>query len=274
VAANTPIDVNLAKQLNILLENLGVPNDRILIDPTTGSVGYGLEYCYSIMERIRQAALTQNDDKLQCPIINNIAEEVWKTKEAKQAQIEDMKLGDASLRGINLEAVTALSVLQAGSDLVIFRHPRTLTQVRKYLQDMMRETDLDSMDVDLSLVAAEVPAPEAKAAPTSPAVKRDSVAEVVPTAKEAHTKHPEPVSEEITELEESREVGFTTPSAPEAGSMTEAVKIVSKPRAEVKGESTELTEAEIDALRELLGAFLAVRNLVSAISRVIRSGGS
>ncbi len=113
VAANSPIDINLAKQLNILLENLGVPNDKILIDPTTGSVGYGMEYCYSIMERIRQAALTQNDEKLQYPIINNVAEEVWKTKEAKLPTKEDPKLGEASTRGINLEAITALSALQA-----------------------------------------------------------------------------------------------------------------------------------------------------------------
>ena len=97
VSANSPIDINLAKQLNILLENLGVPNDKILIDPTTGSVGYGMEYCYSIMERIRQAALTQNDDKLQYPIISNIAEEVWKTKEAKLPTKESPNLGEAGI---------------------------------------------------------------------------------------------------------------------------------------------------------------------------------
>ena len=87
----------MAKQLNILLENLGVPSDKILIDPTTGSVGYGMEYCYSIMERLRQAALTQNDDKLQYPIINNIAEEVWKTKEAKLPS--DVKVGRRVITG-------------------------------------------------------------------------------------------------------------------------------------------------------------------------------
>ncbi len=285
VAANTPIDVNLAKQLNILLENLGVPNDRILIDPTTGSVGYGLEYCYSIMERIRQAALTQNDDKLQYPIINNIAEEVWKTKEAKLAETENLRLGDASLRGINLEAVTALSVLQAGSDLVVLRHPRTLTQVRKYLQEMMRETDLDCMDVDLSLVAStEAPAPALKAAVTPAAVKEAPVAEVVFTAKEAQAKPAELLAEEIPLVGESVEVGHATaptpviaPSCEEETSekpTLQAPKTIPQPRAAAKTESTELTEADIEALRELLGAFRAVGNLFSAISSLFRSGGS
>ena len=154
VAANSPIDINLAKQLNILLENLGVPTDRILIDPTTGSVGYGMEYCYSIMERLRQAALTQNDDKLQYPIINNIAEEVWKTKEAKLDEEEDARLGNAGVRGVNLEAITALSTLQAGSDLLILRHPDTVRHLRSYLSQIMGQTDLDSMAVDLSIVPA------------------------------------------------------------------------------------------------------------------------
>ena len=164
VAANSPIDINLAKQLNILLENLGVPNDKILIDPTTGSVGYGMEYCYSIMERIRQAALTQNDDKLQYPIINNIAEEVWKTKEAKLPTKEEPKLGDAGVRAINLESITGLSALQAGSDILILRHPKTLEHIRKYLSNVMIETTLDAMGVDMSLVG-EAPAAETKAAP-------------------------------------------------------------------------------------------------------------
>ncbi len=168
VAANSPIDINLAKQLNILLENLGVPSDKILVDPTTGSVGYGMEYCYSIMERIRQAALTQNDDKLQYPVINNIAEEVWKTKEAKLPMAEDPKLGEAATRGVNLETITALSALQAGSDLLILRHPRTLQHVRKYVEDMMSQTDLDSMAVDMSLAQPAAPEP-AKAAPAKAA---------------------------------------------------------------------------------------------------------
>ena len=81
--ASTPIDINLAKQLNILLGNLGVPDGQIVVDPTTGGLGYGIEYTYSVMERDRMAALTQQDERLQFPILCNMAREVWKTKEAK-----------------------------------------------------------------------------------------------------------------------------------------------------------------------------------------------
>lgn len=81
VISSSPIDVNLAKQLNILLGNLGVPMQKIIIDPTTGGLGYGMEYCYSVMERIRMAALVQEDDKLVLPFINNVGNEVWKSKD-------------------------------------------------------------------------------------------------------------------------------------------------------------------------------------------------
>jgi len=76
VISSSPIDVNLAKQINILLENLGMPSSRMIIDPTTGGLGYGLEYSYSVMERLRMAAMAQGDDKLQLPIINNLGNEV------------------------------------------------------------------------------------------------------------------------------------------------------------------------------------------------------
>jgi len=137
VAASTPIDVNLAKQLNILLGNLGVKEQNILIDPTTGGLGYGLEYCYSVMERIRMAALTQEDEKLQLPMINNMANEVWKCKEAKIPEAEAPDLGDAAKRGILMEAVTAVSLALAGSDILIMRHPEAVKLVRKFLGQLL-----------------------------------------------------------------------------------------------------------------------------------------
>jgi len=114
VVASSPIDVNLAKQLNILLGNLGIAGKDILIDPTTGGLGYGLEYTYSVVERIQQAALTQEDEKLQQPIIVNVSNEVWKTKEANLSQEEAPELGDAARRGVLMEAVTADHLLLAG----------------------------------------------------------------------------------------------------------------------------------------------------------------
>ena len=94
IIASSPIDVNLAKQLNILLGNLGVQSDKVIVDPTTGGLGYGLEYSYSVMERIMMAALTQEDEKLQLPMINNVGNEVCKSKEAGQTIEEAPTLGD------------------------------------------------------------------------------------------------------------------------------------------------------------------------------------
>jgi acetyl-CoA decarbonylase/synthase complex subunit delta len=136
VVASTPIDINLAKQLNILLGNLGVSDDLLVMDPTVSSIGYGLEYCYSVMERMRMAALTQQDAKLQFPIICNIAKEVWKTKEAKISQEEDPKMGDPKKRGILLEAMSATALLLAGADVLIMRHPEAIKLVREMISDL------------------------------------------------------------------------------------------------------------------------------------------
>jgi acetyl-CoA decarbonylase/synthase complex subunit delta len=133
VIASSPIDVNLAKQCNILLENLGVPMERMIIDPTTGGLGYGLEYSYSVMERIRMAALAQGDDKLQLPIINNLGNEVWKCKEAKQPIEEAPVLGDPERRAVLMEAVGAVAYLMSGSDVLIMRHPESIRLVNSYI---------------------------------------------------------------------------------------------------------------------------------------------
>ncbi len=135
VIASTPIDINLAKQLNILLGNLGVPDELITVDPTVSGIGYGIEYCYSIMERMRMAGLTQQDDKLQFPIICNIAKEVWKSKEAHLADNE-LNMGDAKKRGILLEAISSLVLLLAGGDVLIMRHPEAIKLVREMLSEL------------------------------------------------------------------------------------------------------------------------------------------
>jgi acetyl-CoA decarbonylase/synthase complex subunit delta len=136
VAAGTPIDINLAKQLNILLGNLGVPDERIIVDPTVASLGYGLEYAYSVMERDRMAALTQEDERLQFPIVCNLAKEVWKIKEAKLTQEEAPLLGEPSKRGITLEAMTGLLFLLAGADILIMRHPDAIQLVKGFIDDL------------------------------------------------------------------------------------------------------------------------------------------
>jgi acetyl-CoA decarbonylase/synthase, CODH/ACS complex subunit delta len=133
VISSSPIDVNLAKQVNILLENLGMPMDRIIVDPTTGGLGYGLEYSYSVMERLRMAAMVQGDDKLQYPLVNNLGFEVWKSKEAKETAEDAPLLGDPERRGIMMEAVGAVSYLLTGSDVLIMRHPEAIKLVRCFI---------------------------------------------------------------------------------------------------------------------------------------------
>jgi acetyl-CoA decarbonylase/synthase complex subunit delta len=135
VVASSPIDINLAKQLNILLGNLGVPDELIAIDPTVSGIGYGIEYCYSVMERMRMAGLTQQDEKLQFPIICNIAKEVWKSKEVRLPDNE-LNMGNAKKRGILMEAMSAMVLLVAGGDVLIMRHPEAINLVREMVTDL------------------------------------------------------------------------------------------------------------------------------------------
>ena len=135
IVAASPIDVNLAKQLNILLENLGVSLDTVLMDPSVGALGYGIEYTYSVMERIRIAALTQQDEKLQVPIICNLGCEVWKAKETKLPS-DDM-IGDQETRGIMMEALTASCMLMAGGEVMIMRHPKAIALTKAMIAGLM-----------------------------------------------------------------------------------------------------------------------------------------
>ncbi len=133
VIAQTPLDINLAKQLNILINDIGIPLNRIVMHHTTGGLGYGLEYCYSIMERTRLAGL-QGDKVMATPIINLVAEETWKTKEAKAPREEEPNWGEnESQRGIIWEIVTSLSYIQAGSDILVVSHPQTIKNLKRIL---------------------------------------------------------------------------------------------------------------------------------------------
>jgi acetyl-CoA decarbonylase/synthase complex subunit delta len=188
IIASSPIDVNLAKQLNILLGNLGVGSDKIIVDPTTGGLGYGMEYSYSVMERIMMAALTQEDDKLQVPMISNVANEVWKCKEAGQGIEEAPTLGDPEKRGILMETVAAVCYLLSGANVVILRHPESVRLIRSFIDLMMnggmasevqpisknlplQEADLISLSPEPNLDFGEKEAPKAAKPEKKPAVK-------------------------------------------------------------------------------------------------------
>jgi acetyl-CoA decarbonylase/synthase complex subunit delta len=136
VSSKTPMDVNLAKQLIILIHDMGMPLDRILLDPTTGALGYGIEYGYSVMERLRLAAL-QGDAMTQQPMLVTPGEEAWKAKEAKVGEGVPAQWGDWRARAIHWEAFTASALLHAGADLLVLRHPESLARLRAQLTALM-----------------------------------------------------------------------------------------------------------------------------------------
>jgi acetyl-CoA decarbonylase/synthase complex subunit delta len=129
VQSKTPMDVNLSKQLVILIHDMGLPLERIIMDPTTGALGYGIEYGYSVMERLRLAAL-QGDSMTQQPLLVTPGEEGWKVKEAKVGEGVPAAWGDWNRRALNWEALTANALIYAGADIIVLRHPETLRRLR------------------------------------------------------------------------------------------------------------------------------------------------
>ena len=259
IISSSPIDVNLAKQVNILLENLGMPMDKIIVDPTTGGLGYGLEYSYSVMERLGMAALSQGDDKLQFPIINNLGNEVWKCKEAKQPVDEMPILGDPEKRGILMEAVGAVSYLMAGSDILIMRHPESIRMVKSFI-DLVSEggaagdiapikKDLDDVDIDFAALA---PKPdltiEEEKAKTAPPPKKEAppAKKAAPAKAAAPAKPAEPV----------KEAAPAKPAEPAKEVVAEKAEDAAKAKAEAEakakadGEAKAKAEAEAKAKAE------------------------
>lgn len=139
IIAESPIDINIAKQLNILITEMGLPSERIVINPTVGALGYGLEYAYSIMERARIAALG-GDKMLSQPFICFVGQEAWRAKEAKAKEAEFPEWGKEFERGILWEAVSACAFLQAGADILIMRHPEAIKIANKNINQLCSQT--------------------------------------------------------------------------------------------------------------------------------------
>jgi acetyl-CoA decarbonylase/synthase complex subunit delta len=258
IVASTPIDVNLAKQLNILLGNLGVQTDKILIDPTTGGLGYGLEYSYSVMERIRMAALTQEDDKLQIPMISNVGNEIWKCKEAGQPIEEAPTLGDPERRGILMETVAAVSYLLSGADVVILRHPESVRLTRSFIELMVNggmATDVDEISKRLELKEADLislsPKPDLtipeEKAPVKEKVAKPEKKEAAlkPEKKEEKPKAAPKPEEKVVELRPKAEEKLKVEAEEKAKAEAEA-----KPRAEEEAKARAEAEAKVKAEAE------------------------
>ena len=138
VDSRTPMDVNLSKQLIILIRDMGLPLERIVMDPTTGAMGYGLEYGYSVMERLRLAAL-QGDSMTQQPMLVTPGEEAWRTKEARAGDGVPPAWGDWAERAINWESMTASTLIESGADVVALRHPESVKRVKAMINALMNK---------------------------------------------------------------------------------------------------------------------------------------
>jgi acetyl-CoA decarbonylase/synthase complex subunit delta len=135
VVAQTPIDVNMCKQLNILLANMGLTSNQVVIDPLTSALGYGLEYTYSVMERIRTSAFT-GDPMLAMPMLSMPGYEVYRTKESRAARSDFPLWGSEKERGALLEIATAMSFLNSGADLLVLYHPVAVQTMKRKIREM------------------------------------------------------------------------------------------------------------------------------------------
>ena len=137
VGAESAVDINLAKQLNVIISQMGVSTDNIVMNTGTAAAGYGFEYIASCMERIKGAALSQNDDMLQIPIITPVAYDAWSVKESIAPEADFPEWGPAEERGINMEISTAVACLASGSNAVILKHPVSISTVSKMISALM-----------------------------------------------------------------------------------------------------------------------------------------
>ena len=134
--AESPLDINIAKQVNILCSDAGFPLEDVVIFPTTGALGYGIEYVYSVQERGRLAGLS-GDKLLRQPVICDVGFEAWRAKEAKAPPFDTVTDATRESWGVMWEAATAAVLLQAGAELLILRHPKAMEFVRKTIDRLM-----------------------------------------------------------------------------------------------------------------------------------------
>ena len=137
VGAETADDINLAKQLNIMLKGLNVPAESIVMNIGTAAVGYGYEYVASTLDRIRLAALAQSDADLQMPIIAPVSTDTWGVKESTASEADEPAWGDQEERAIEMEVATAAANLTGGADAVIMRHPAAVATIKKFINELI-----------------------------------------------------------------------------------------------------------------------------------------
>jgi acetyl-CoA decarbonylase/synthase complex subunit delta len=135
--AMSELDINLAKQLNILITQMGFDKEKLITDPMCSALGYGLEYTYSVMERIRLAGLAQNDATMQPPILGDVGMYVWKVKETVASDADVPEWGVLEERSIAWETLTATSLILSGANLLIMRHAKAIENAEKTIDELM-----------------------------------------------------------------------------------------------------------------------------------------
>ena len=137
VGAESAVDINLAKQLNVLITQMGVSGENVAMNIGSAAAGYGFEYVVSTLERVKAAALSQNDNTLQMPIITPVGVETWGVKESTAPESENPGWGTAEERGIDMEVETAAACLAYGSDAVILKHPVSIQTTARLVAALM-----------------------------------------------------------------------------------------------------------------------------------------
>ena len=137
VGAESAVDINLAKQLNVLIGQLGVNSKSIVMNVGTAAAGYGFEYVVSTMDRNKAASLSQNDPNLQMPNVTPVASETWSVKEAMASEADVPEWGDQEARGIDMEVETAMAVIASGSNAVILKHPTSIATITNLVKELV-----------------------------------------------------------------------------------------------------------------------------------------
>ncbi len=137
VGAETADDINLAKQLNIMLKGLSIAPEAIVMNIGTAAVGYGYEYVASTLDRVRLAALAQSDADLQMPIIAPVSTDTWSVKESSASEEDEPAWGNMEERAIGMEVSTAAANLTGGADAVIMRHPAAVATIKKFITELV-----------------------------------------------------------------------------------------------------------------------------------------
>ena len=137
VGAETADDINLAKQLNIMMKGLGIDPKNIVMNIGTAAVGYGYEYVASTLDRIRDAALKMADADLQMPILAPVSTDTWGVKESSASEEDEPAWGCREERGIQMEIATAAANLTGGADAVVMRHPAAVAAIKKFINELI-----------------------------------------------------------------------------------------------------------------------------------------